>query len=49
MSRLAIPITGKMLWHTGDVRLWLEMHLALRDSSGNWRQRSFRFDSASDE
>jgi hypothetical protein len=48
MSRLQIPITGQMLWHTGDVRRWVEMRVALRDGAGNWRQRMFRIDSASD-
>jgi hypothetical protein len=48
MSRVQIPVAGKVLWHTGDLRLWVEMQVKLRDGSGNWRQRTFRIDSATD-
>src|SRR5262245_39577847 len=36
MSRLAVPIAGKVLFPTGDVRLWAELELLLKDSAGNW-------------
>jgi hypothetical protein len=48
MSRLVVPITGKMLWHTGDVRLWADVDLHLKDGSGNWHRRTFRVDCATD-
>ena len=48
MSRLVIPIIGKTLWHTGDVRLWAEVHLHLKDGSGNWHRQTFRVDCATD-
>jgi hypothetical protein len=48
MSRLVIPVSGKILWSTGDVRLWTEVVLLLKDRSGRWRQRKFRVDTASD-
>jgi hypothetical protein len=48
MNRVAIAITGKTLWHTGDVPLWADIDLHLKDSSGNWHRRPFRVDSAPD-
>jgi hypothetical protein len=48
MSRLEILITGKVLWHTGDIRLWADIDLELKDGSGNWHRRTFRVDTASD-
>lgn len=38
MTRLEIPITGMALWHTGDVRLWADIDLLLKDSLGRWRK-----------
>lgn len=48
MTRLIIPVTAKVLWSTGDIRLWVDINLHLRDGAGNWRQRTFRVDTASD-
>jgi hypothetical protein len=48
MSRLVIPITGKALWATGDVRLWVDIDLLLKDRAGNWLQATFRMDTATD-
>jgi hypothetical protein len=48
MSRLAIAISGKILWATGDVRLWVELDLDLKDNAGNSKSQSFRVDSATD-
>jgi hypothetical protein len=31
MSRIAIPISGQVLWSTGDVRLWANIRLLLKD------------------
>jgi hypothetical protein len=44
MSRLEIPITGKMLWYTGDIRLWADIDLLLKDGAGRWRKKTFRVD-----
>lgn len=48
MSRLVIPVTGRTLWSTGDVRLWAEVDLLLKDSAGRFHQRAFRVDTATD-
>ena len=48
MSRLEVPITGRFLWHTGDLRRWVDLDLFLKDRLGRWRQRTFRMDTASD-
>lgn len=48
MSRLVIPITGKTLWATGDVRLWAEIDLLIRDGSGQYQQEAFRVDSGTE-
>lgn len=44
MSRLDIPITGKVLWYTGDLRLWVDLDLSLKDGSGAWQPETFRVD-----
>lgn len=48
MPRLVIPITGKILFTTGDVRLWAEVDLELRDHLSNWWPARFRLDTATD-
>jgi hypothetical protein len=48
MSRLVIPITGRILWATGDVRLWVDVHLLLRDGSGGYQKERFRVDSGTE-
>jgi hypothetical protein len=48
MSRVVIPITGKVLWATGDIRLWIDIELDLKNSAGNWRRATFRLDTATD-
>src|SRR5437879_2564699 len=48
MSRLAIPIRGKILWSTGDLRLWIDLPLLLKDRTGNWIPDTVRVDSATD-
>lgn len=48
MSRLTIPISGQMLWSTGDVRLWMEVVLLLKDRAGNWTPEMIRVDTATD-
>src|SRR5947209_3663005 len=48
MSRLEIPIEGKVLWSTGDVRLWVDLPVHLKDRFGAWRPEMLRVDSATD-
>jgi hypothetical protein len=48
MSRLAIPISAKKLWATGDVKLWVEVLLWLRGAAGNYVDRIFRVDSGTE-
>jgi hypothetical protein len=48
LSRLVIPITGQTLWATGDVRLWVELDLLVKDNAGRWQPESFRMDTATD-
>jgi hypothetical protein len=48
MSRLQVPLVGKLLWATGDVLLRGELDLLLRDNSGTWKPALFRVDSATD-
>ncbi len=48
MSRLTIPIRGKTLWSTGDLRLWTEVDLLVKDNVGNWIPNRFRVDTSTD-
>jgi hypothetical protein len=48
MSRLVVPISGQPLWSTGDLRLWVELVLLLKDNAGNWIPEEFRVDTATD-
>jgi hypothetical protein len=43
-----IPITGQTLWATGDVRLWVELDLLVKDNAGAWQRETFRLDTATD-
>jgi hypothetical protein len=48
MSRLEVPIIGKMLWSTGDVALRADLELRLKDSSGTWKGHTFLVDTGSE-
>lgn len=48
MSRLAIPISGKILWSTGDVRLWANIRLLLKDLAGNFVAETLLVDCGSE-
>lgn len=48
MSRLEIPVTGKALWATGDLKLWADLDLDLKDSAGTWRRQNFRVDTGTE-
>jgi hypothetical protein len=48
MSPLAVPVTGKILWSTGDVRLRADLELLLKDNAGGWKQETFRVDTGTD-
>jgi hypothetical protein len=46
MSRLAIPVSHRALYATGDTLLWVDVTLLLRDGAGNFVNRDFKVDSA---
>lgn len=48
MSRLEVPLRGKVLPATGDLLLRAEIDLWLKNASGNWLLQTFRVDSGSD-
>jgi len=48
MNRLEVPVSRQVLFATGDVKLWVEMDLLLKDDAGRWRKRSFRVDTGSE-
>src|SRR5690349_10426475 len=48
MSRLAIPVSGRIVHATGDVMLSVWVRLNLRVASGNFAARDFRVDSGAD-
>src|SRR5262245_49198544 len=48
MSRLEIPVSYKTLWSTGDVRLWADIELLLRNSAGGFTPETFRVDSGTE-
>jgi hypothetical protein len=48
MSKLEIPISTKVLWHTGDRCFWVDIDLHVKDRAGHWHQRAFRVDTATD-
>ncbi len=48
MSRLAVPVTGKILWSTGDVRLRADLDLLLKDNAGGWKKETFHVDTGTD-
>jgi hypothetical protein len=45
MSRLAVPVSHQTLFATGDVLLWVEVVLSLRDGVGNFIDQAFQIDS----
>lgn len=47
MSRLVVPIRHQTLWATGDILLWANLDLLLKDSSGGWNHKTFQVDTAS--
>jgi hypothetical protein len=48
MSRLEIPITGTVLFATGDVKLRAEIDLELKDAAGHWHTQTFRVDTGTE-
>jgi hypothetical protein len=47
-TRVAIPISHQTLWSTGDVKLWADIDLLLKDAAGGLHPAAFRIDSATD-
>lgn len=48
MSKLAIPVSRTIFHSTGDVLLRAHILLALKDNVGNFTDRRFQIDSATD-
>src|SRR5438552_16158711 len=48
MSRLQVPLNARILWSTGDIVLWAELNVLVKDDRGNWQPLTFRVDSATD-
>lgn len=48
MSRLEVPVRSKVLWATGDRKLWTDLDLRLQDDGGGWHDETFRVDTATD-
>jgi hypothetical protein len=48
MSRIVIPVIGRTLWATGDVLLWANLKLLVKDNAGGWQPETFRVDTATD-
>jgi hypothetical protein len=48
MSRFQIPVSYKTLWSTGDVKLWIDVELNLKDSAGNLVPAIFRVDTGTE-
>ena len=48
MAKLEIPITGKTLWYTGDIRLWADVEVHLKDGAGSWWPDAFRVDTGTE-
>jgi hypothetical protein len=48
MSRLEVPIKGRTLFATGDVLLWIELDLLLKDAVGSWQAQPFRLDTGAE-
>jgi hypothetical protein len=44
MSRIEVPIVGRILWATGDVLLRAPLSLRLRTAAGTWQTRIFLAD-----
>jgi hypothetical protein len=48
MSRLEVPVLARTLWHTGDILLWVELDLFLKDGAGQWPRQTFLVDSGTE-
>jgi hypothetical protein len=48
MSQIEIPISGQVVWSTGDVRLWVNIGLHLKDHAGNFIPEIFRLDTGTE-
>jgi len=48
MTRLVIPVASQPLWSTGDIKLWTEIELLLKDTAGNFAHEVFRVDTGTE-
>lgn len=44
MSQIEVPLRSGTLWSTGDVLLWADLMLRLKDKTGAWKQEVFQVD-----
>lgn len=48
MSRLIVPIQGRVLYATGDVMLHADLRLLLKTNAGGWKRETFLVDSGTE-
>src|SRR5262245_2681126 len=48
MSRLSVPVQSQIVFATGDLKLWAEIDLRLKDSSGGFHRETFLIDTGSE-
>lgn len=48
MARLAIPVSGQLLYATGDLRLRVDIDLLVRSGSGGWMRHRFLVDTGTE-
>ena len=48
MSRLEVPLRDRKLWATGDVLLWADLDVHVKDNAGQWKADTFLVDSGSE-
>jgi hypothetical protein len=48
LTHLEVPVRAKVLWTTGDVKLWADLDLRLRDAAVGWQDMTSRVDTATE-
>jgi hypothetical protein len=47
MSHVELPLRDRKLWATGDVLLWADLDVHVKDNAGQWKADTFLVDSES--
>jgi hypothetical protein len=47
-DRLEVPLQHRTLWATGDVLLWAELDLLIKDNAGHWKAATWLVDSGTE-